>query len=221
MEAAKNNVLPIGGGLYIPIFHPEERITPPYREWNFSGDITRMPEFAAPKLGNTPNRVTVTAEIPANANGVLYALGGFSAGLTCYVRDGRLYYEYNLFELQRTQINTRDKLPAGPVKIEVETSYLTPKPAGPMRIVIKVNDKDVAVETTFNGQPVKESVNLGGLQLAPGVVPVSAPLGFTANDCFDVGTDLGSPVSLGYFDNAPFKFNGKIEKVNIRYLDRK
>jgi hypothetical protein len=37
--------------------------------------------------------------LPTNANGVLYALGGFSGGLALYVKDGVLSYEYNLFEL--------------------------------------------------------------------------------------------------------------------------
>ena len=31
----------------------------------------RMPELAAPALGNRSNRVTIDAEIPAEANGVL------------------------------------------------------------------------------------------------------------------------------------------------------
>ena len=47
--------------------------------------MTRMPEFCAPALGNKDNIVTIDADIPADANGVLYALGGFSGGLTCYV----------------------------------------------------------------------------------------------------------------------------------------
>jgi hypothetical protein len=38
---------------------------------------------------------------------------------------------------------------------------------------------------------------------------------FTASETFDVGLDLGSPVSLDYFDRAPFKFDGKIEKVTV------
>jgi arylsulfatase len=29
---------------------------------------------------------------------------------------------------------------------------------------------------------------------------------------------LGSPVSLDYYDKAPFKFNGKIEQVHVKYL---
>jgi hypothetical protein len=45
-----------------------------------------------------------------------------------------------------------------------------------------------------------------------------APLLFTANDCLDIGTDIGSPVSLDYYDKAPFEFNGKIEQAQVKYL---
>jgi hypothetical protein len=38
---------------------------------------------------------------------------------------------------------------------------------------------------------------------------------FSASETFDVGKDLGSPVSLDYFDRAPFPFSGKIEAVNV------
>jgi arylsulfatase len=196
IEFAKNQGFPIGGGLWVPVFHPELRKAPPYTEWTFPGEITRMPEFCAPALGNKPNIITIDAEIPEKANGVLYALGGFSGGLSLYVQDGTLSYEYNLFEMQRTHIRAKEKLATGKAKIEVETSYVEFKPAGPLKIVIKVNGKEAA----------------------SGVVPVSAPLMFTANDCLDIGTDLGSPVSVDYYDKAPFKFNGKIEKVHVKYV---
>ena len=62
-------------------------------------------------------------------------------------------------------------------------------------------------------------MRVNGKVVAEGKVPVSAPLLFTANDCFDIGTDLGSPVSLDYFDQAPFKFNGAIDHVHVRYVD--
>jgi arylsulfatase len=195
IEAARNNVLPTGGGLWVPVLHPELRISTPYTEWTFSGDITRMPEFCAPALGNKDNVVTIDAEIPVNANGVLDALGAFSGGLSCYVKGGTLSYEYNLFEIERTSIRAQEKLPTGKVKIEVETAYAVPKPGGPLDVTMKVNGKIVA----------------------EGKVPVSAALLFTANDCLDIGTDLGSPVSPDYFDKAPFKFNGKIEKVHVKY----
>jgi hypothetical protein len=41
---------------------------------------------------------------------------------------------------------------------------------------------------------------------------------FTANDCLDFGIDLGSPVGIEYYDQAPFKFNGKIEQAHVEYI---
>lgn len=196
MEFAKNNGFPVGGGLYIPVVRPDLKVSTPYTEWTFAGNMTRMPEFAAPALGNKENLVSIDADIPANANGVLYALGAFSGGLALYVKDGTLSYEYNLFEMQRTQIKAQGKLPMGKVKIEVETRYAVKKPAGPLDVVLKVN----------------------GQEVAKGRVPISAPLMFTANDCLDIGTDLGSPVSIDYYDQAPFAFNGKIAQVHVKYL---
>jgi arylsulfatase len=49
-------------------------------------------------------------------------------------------------------------------------------------------------------------------------VPITAPMTFTANDCLDFGSDLGSPVSLDYFDAAPFKFNGTLRTSTIKYV---
>ena len=193
LESTKNLNLPIGGGLWTPVFHPEDKPSTPYTNWTFNGSITRMPEFVAPKLGNTPNLVTMEVDVPANANGVLYALGAFSGGLACYVKDGVLSYEYNLFQIQRTQIKAKGKLPVGKVKIEVESKLAAPKRGAPLEVTLKVNGKVVA----------------------SGTVPMTAPLVFTGNDCFDLGSDLGSPVSLDYFDNAPFQFNGEIIKVTV------
>jgi hypothetical protein len=106
---------------------------------------------------------------------------------------------YNLFIIQRTKIRSKEKLPVGKVKIEVETAYVVPKPAGPLKVTMKVNGKGVA----------------------DGTVPVSAPLLFTANDCLDIGIALGSPVSLDYSDKAPFKFNGTIGQVHVQYVAAK
>ncbi|WP_395309290.1 arylsulfatase [Mycobacterium sp. AMU20-3851] len=196
VEAARNAVLPIGGGLWVPVYHPELRISPPYREWEFSGDTVRMPEFCAPALGNKNNVVTIDADIPANANGVLYALGGGSGGLTLYFDEGYLCYEYNLFILSRTKIRSENKVPPGRATITVSTRYAEPRPAGPLDITL-----------AYNGETI-----------AGGQVPVSAPLLFTANDCLDIGTCLGSPVSLDYRERAPFPFEGRIHRVHAGYI---
>ncbi|MDT7681117.1 MAG: hypothetical protein QOG57_1427 [Pseudonocardiales bacterium] len=195
IEAARNSVYPVGGGLWVMVLHPEQRISTPYREWNFTGDITRMPEVCAPSLGNRANRVTIDLDIPHDAHGVLYALGGAAGGLTCYIDDGFLCYEYNLFILTRTKIRSEQRLPVGQTIIQVETTPAELKPAGPLNISMTVK-----AEAYGSGQ-----------------VPMSAPLFFTANDCLDIGTCLGAPVSLDYYDRAPFPFNGYINNLNVRY----
>lgn len=195
VEAARNAVLPVGGGLWVPVYHPELRIAPPYKEWEFSGDTIRMPEFCAPALGNKNNVVTIDVDVPASANGVLYALGAAAGGLTLYLDEGYLCYEYNLFILQRTKIRSESKVPPGRATLTVTTQYADPRPAGPLDITVARN----------------------GETIAGGQVPISAPLLFTANDCLDIGTCLGSPVSLDYRERAPFPFEGRIHRVHVAY----
>lgn len=196
IEAAKNNVLPIGGALYVLPLHPAEMIDSGRTEWSLGSDTTRMPEITAPRLGNRPSLVTVDVEAPAIANGVLYKLGAFAGGLSVYVKEGSLCYEYNLFEINRTNFCSKGKLQAGRATIEVETVFASPKPGSPANVTMKVN----------------------GALFAKGTVPLTAPLIFSANDWLDVGTDLGTPVSLDYFDKEPFPFNGKIDKFNVKYI---
>ena len=198
VESAKNKNLPIGGGLWATaIYHPEDAPATSITEWTFDGPMTRMPESVAPKLGKVDSLVSMDVDVPANANGVLYALAGFSGGLACYVMDGILSYEFNLFEIARTKIKTKDKLAAGRAKIEVESKLAGPI-GGPMNVTMKVN----------------------GQVVAQGQVPAAMSLHFTSNDTFDIGSDVGSPVSLDYFDKAPFAFNGTIGTTKISYLKR-
>ena len=108
--------------------------------------MVRMPEFCAPALGNKPNVVTIDAVIPANANGVLYKLGANSGGLTCFVEDGILCYEYNLFIIQRTKIRATEKLPTGKTTIESRHATFCPG-RGPLKVTMKAADKVVAEGT--------------------------------------------------------------------------
>ena len=198
VESAKYKNLPIGGGLWsTALFHPEDAPASPLTEWTFVRPITYMPESAAPKLGKNSSVVSMEVEIPKNANGVLYALAGFSGGVACYMKNGYLKYEFNLFEVERTRIQSAAKLPAGKTNIEV-ISTLTGPIGGPMDITLKANGKVI-------GQ---------------GKVPRAMSLHFTSNATFDIGMDLDSPVSPDYYELAPFAFNGKIGKTKIWYLDK-
>jgi len=197
-EATDNLVYPIGGGLYTVIFSPSEMPSSPLLEWTFYEGQTRIPEALAPKFASGRSKLAVIdAEIEKNAEGVLYALGGISSGFTLYMDKGILKAEYNAMTLNRYKISSESAIPTGKVKIEVETKYDTRERLAPATLTLKVNGK----------------------QVGQGRIERSVPAGHTASETFDVGMDLGSPVALDYYDRAPFKFNGKINSINIKYIE--
>ena len=192
-QAKANKVYPLGAGIWLRL-HPEDRIKSPYTSWRFDATTTRMPEFSAPGIGRESSAVTIDAEIGENASGVLYALGGAGGGVTLYMDKGDLVYEYNMMIIERYTARSASKLAPGKRRIEVTTQLESPKPLSAANVVLKVDGQEVARTT------VKRTV----------------PAAFSASETFDVGIDLGSTVSLDYFDRRPFRFDGKIEKVEVK-----
>ncbi len=189
-EARANKAFPIGGGLYTR-FHPEDAVRSPYSSWRFDGSTRRMPEFTAPPLGKRSTRVAVDVELGAGASGVLCCLGGASGGVTLYLDKGQLVHEYNMLIIERTSLRSEEKI--GPGKHTIEVDTLIAKPGAPAEILMRVDGKEVA----------------------RGTVPRTVPAAFTASETFDVGMDLGSPVSPEYAERAPFKFEGRISSVRV------
>lgn len=192
-QAKENKVFPIGAGIWLRI-HPEDRIKTPYTSWIFDDTTTRMPEFTAPPVGNASSTVSIDLECGADASGVLYALGGAGGGLTCYLDKGQLVFEYNLMIIERFIAKSSEKLLPGKHTITVSTALRAPKPGAPADIVLSVDGKEVART----------------------LVKMTVPAAFTASETFDVGVDLGSPVSRDYSDRRPFKFDGKISQVRVQ-----
>ena len=188
--AADNKDFPIGAGNWLRL-HPEDRIKSAYKSWTFTQDTRRMPEFAAPGLGRESNKVEMEVELPDNANGVLYALGGAGGGLTLYMDQGHLVYLYNMMIIEQYKARSAEPISPGEHKIEVVTEIAGPGKAGTATLL--VDNKEV-----------------GKAELKRTV-----PAAFSATETFDVGADLGSTVSLDYYDRRPFEFNGKIEKVRV------
>ena len=54
-----------------------------------------------------------------------------------------------------------------------------------------------------------------GNEVGKAVLKRSVPLLFTASETFDVGVDLGSPVSSNYAERRPFAFDGKIKSIAV------
>ncbi len=189
--AEENKDFPIGAGNWLRL-HPEDRITTPYTEWNFVQGTRRMPEFAAPGVGRQSTVVTIDMRVGAEANGVLYAVGGAGGGLTVYLDEGFLVYEYNMMIIEKYLGRSAEPLAVGDHIVTVSTSIERP------------------------GAPGTVSIHVDGAEVIEVPLERTVPAAFTATESFDVGVDLGSPVSMDYLDRRPFAFEGEIRSLRVR-----
>jgi len=194
MEVAEDNkALPIGGALYTGL-NPQEMKRSSNTEWTLFEGMTRIPESEAPNVRNGNLRAEIEAQVPEGVDGVVFAMGGYTGGVSLYALDGELYYEYSALLLRRDKIKV-GKLPAGDVNIIME-----------MRTPL---ERAAPAELKFwiNGEPA-----------ATGTVERTVPAVFTASETFDVGMDTSSPVANDYLDQAPFEFEGTLKKLHFQYL---
>ncbi len=75
----------------------------------------------------------------------------------------------------------------------------------------------IVVDTTIAkpGAPAEVVITVDGKEAARATVKRTVPVAFSASETFDVGVDLGSPVSLDYAERRPFAFDGKIGRVRV------
>ena len=192
-EARANKVLPIGGA-FLTVTDPTQLKRPTTTHWIMHEGMTRIPESEAPKLNNGDLRIEIDAVADKGCQGVLFALGGYAGGVSMFVDDGRLYYEYSALLLRRTKVDV-GALPRGEVTIAMEM-HTQGGWAAPAQLTFWIN-----------GNEVKQAT-----------IERTAPLGFTASETFDVGMDLNSPVADAYFDRAPFRFTGKLRELRFAKL---
>ena len=69
-------------------------------------------------------------------------MGGSGGGLTCYMDQGHLLFEYNLMIIDRSIAKSADKIAPGKHTIVVTTTLKAPKPGAPADIVLTVDGKE-------------------------------------------------------------------------------
>jgi len=195
VEAGRHHVLPLDDRF-------AERMDSTLRPSFFAGrkDITlfprmgRLPEGSAPKTSNVNHTIDVIAEIPEDgAEGVLVCLGGDTAGWSLFVEHDRLRYHYNWFTLERYDLTANRPLPRGRVVLRMEFECKTPMmPGGPAAVRLFQNGHLIG-----QGQIDKQ---------------VPGRFGF---ESLDVGEDTMSPVYPGYRKQLPFRFTGRIDRIEL------
>ena len=109
---------------------------------------------------------------------------------------GQLVFEYNMMIIERYRPRASNaKLDGGQAPDRGDTKMESAQPLRRPSVMLSVDGTG-----SRRGTTLKRTV----------------PAAFSASETFDVGTDLGSTVSLDYFDRRPFRFEGKIEKVDVK-----
>ncbi|TQM57874.1 arylsulfatase [Humibacillus xanthopallidus] len=198
LEASKYNVFPLDGRL-AERFNSEMAGRPEpvkgNRQTLYPG-MGGLPQEGILNVKNKSYSVTAEVEIPeGGAQGVIVNQGGFSAGWTVYLKDGRLKFGYNLASLAYSYVEAADPVPAGTHQVRMESAY---------------DGGGLAKGATI-------TLFVDGIQVGQGRIEASIPIGFTADETSDVGKDTGSPVVPDY--PAGFTFTGAVNWVLIETGD--
>jgi arylsulfatase len=98
-EAEEHGVLPLDDRT-IALFGARFRDRSPHREdrhYTYRPPMAPMPAQVGASIGGRSWDLDATIERPAGAGGVIYATGTGNSGLSVFVQDDRLLFDYNCF----------------------------------------------------------------------------------------------------------------------------
>jgi arylsulfatase A-like enzyme len=194
IEAVKYNVVPLDDRSF-------ERINPDIagRPQLISGDTQllfsgmRVSENCILNMKNKSHSVTARLEVPdSGAGGVIVTQGGSVGGWSLYVHEGRLKYCYNFFGIEYYIVVADRPVPAGRHDVRMEFAY----DGGGLA--------KGGMVTLYYDRTV----------VGTGRVERTEPMGFSADEACDVGSDTGSPASPDYGPSGN-KFTGKVDWVKL------
>jgi arylsulfatase len=194
IEAVKYNVVPIddrGFERINPDIAGRPQLIRGTSQLLFPG--MRVSEACVLTLKNKSHSVTAEINVPAaGAQGVIITQGGQVGGWSLYAKGGKLKYCYNFFGIEYYFAEAGTPIPQGTHQVRMEFKYDGGGLAKGADITLYYDGKSVG-----NGR-VKQSI----------------PMGFSADEACDVGSDTGSPASPDYGPRGN-TFNGDIRWVQI------
>jgi arylsulfatase len=195
LEAGKYNVFPLDDRR-VERFNADLAGRPQLIRGNrqlLFGGMGRLSENSVVVIKNKSHAVTAQIVVPdSGAQGVIIAQGGAFGGWSLYATNGRPAYCYNLFGLQQFKVTGDKPIPAGEHQLRMEFTY---------------DGGGLAKGGTV-------TLYLDGTKVGEGRVDATVPMGFSADETTDVGSDSATPVSDDYGpkDSA---FTGRVRWVQI------
>jgi len=200
-EAGKYDVFPLDNSTLARFLTPRPSVSAGRTIFTYSGEISGIPAACAPNILAKDFKITAEVEIPeGGAEGMIVTEGGRFGGYGLFlskgiegIERGHVVFLYNLLDLKRT-IWEGPKLEPGKHLIQFEFKYDGPGFGKGGTGVLYVNGKEVARKTMDHTTPVM----------------------FPEDETFDVGIDTRTPLALlEYRYDSPFKFTGKIHKLDF------
>ena len=202
-EAAKYDVLPLDNSTLARWNTPRPSLTAGRTVFTYSGELTGVPDSAAPSILNKSYTITAEVEIPeGGAEGMIVTEGGRFGGYGLFlskgefgVGRGKVVFLYNLLDLKRTMWEGPE-LEAGKHTIVFDFK------SGRRRAWARA--ARACSPWTARKWP-RNSLEHG------------TPITFPEDETFDIGEDTRTGVALlEYRYDAPFKFTGKIDKLTFK-----
>jgi arylsulfatase A-like enzyme len=260
-EAKKYNVLPLDNTTLLRWNTPRPSLTAGRTVFTYSGELTGVPDSAAPNILNKSYTITAEVEIPkGGAEGMIVTEGGRFGGYGLFLsRSFNWWYKASLFRNIGLGVLAFGLLlvwrgrSKNWSRLKMRLSYLVVILASSLvvavfitRIVNIGRGKPVFLynllnlkRTTWSGPALgagkhtivfdykSDGPGLGkggtgvlsvdGKEVARKSMEHGTPITFPEDESFDIGQDTRTGVAmLEYRYDVPFKFTGKINKLNFK-----
>jgi arylsulfatase len=191
-EAWKYNVYPLYDDMIRRIGAQQDRLFGDQKEFiYFSPGAIRIAEKSSAPVKNRAHTIETRIDLKGDEEGVIVAVGGMTGGYTMFIKDHRLYYDYNFLDGVHYVLRS-SPLPKGQTDLKFR--------------FIKTQDFGGTGELYVNGEKVDE-VDMPQMHIAT----------YSLAETFDVGRDTGTQVSDLYTGIS--KFDGKLDRVIFTVSD--
>lgn len=191
-EAWKYNVYPLYDDMIKRLAKQQDRLFGDKKEFiYFAPGAVRIAEKASAPVKNRSHKIETTVDLKGNERGVIVAVGGMTGGFTMFIKDRRLYYDYNFLD---GKYYTLKSPPLKNGKTELKFNFIKTKEFGGKG------------ELFVNGTKVDE-IDMPQMHLST----------YSLAETFDIGQDSGTQVSKLY--REPFPFVGALDRVTITLAD--
>jgi arylsulfatase A-like enzyme len=191
-EAWKYNVYPLYDDMIARLGAQQDRLFGEQREFVYYWPgAVRIAEKSSAPVKNRSHTIETRLDLTGKEEGVIVAVGGMTGGYSMFIKDNKLYYDYNYLDGVHYVLES-PPLPTGPT--DLKFSFTLTQPFGGTG------------ELFINGDKVDE-VEMPKMHIST----------YSLAETFDVGRDTGTQVSGMYSD--PFVYNREIDRVVFNIVD--